>query len=133
MGWVTRALRPILRVERDGERCLFSARWPSRLLLELCYRPERSSADRALFEVTGGVLADLEHGSAGRLEFRVTPDGEHVLAGVHDFRPRLPWYVYALTQAPLHLLVMRSFGRHLARRGRATAGGPAPGAAVLPR
>jgi hypothetical protein len=40
-----------------------------------------------------------------------------VLCSVHGFAPRLPWPLYVATQAPLHLLVMRAFGRHLARGG----------------
>ncbi|MCB9612062.1 MAG: NAD-dependent epimerase/dehydratase family protein [Sandaracinus sp.] len=38
-----------------------------------------------------------------------------MLAAVHDFRPALPWFVYALTQANVHAWVMNRFGRHLAR------------------
>jgi nucleoside-diphosphate-sugar epimerase len=41
--------------------------------------------------------------------------GTALLAGIHDFRPALPWQVYQLTQARVHLAVMRGFGRHLAR------------------
>jgi uncharacterized protein YjiS (DUF1127 family) len=41
--------------------------------------------------------------------------GGTVLAAVHDFSPRLPWYVYNSTQALVHLLVMRQFRRHLER------------------
>ena len=38
----------------------------------------------------------------------------NVIAAVHDFAPRLPWLLYRFTQALVHLLVMRGFGRHLA-------------------
>ena len=38
-----------------------------------------------------------------------------VLAAIHDFVPRLPWYVYKYTQAQVHLFVMRGFARHLAQ------------------
>lgn len=94
-------------------------------LLVLRLAPERSSDDRALFYVEGGMLARTDGARPdgartdgarpGRFELRLTPDGTHVLAAVHDFRPRLPWFVYQLTQAKVHALVMYLFGRHLAR------------------
>jgi hypothetical protein len=34
---------------------------------------------------------------------------------VQDFVPRLPWALYRLSQGPVHLLVMRAFGRHHGR------------------
>ena len=36
-----------------------------------------------------------------------------ILAAIHDFVPRLPWFIYTMTQALAHLLVMRRFGHHL--------------------
>ena len=45
-----------------------------------------------------------------------------VLAAVHDFVPRLPWLVYKYTQALVHLLIMRAFGRHLAKERAPAAG-----------
>ena len=38
----------------------------------------------------------------------------HLLVALQQYRPRLPWYLYLLTQARVHLWVMRSFARHLA-------------------
>lgn len=78
--------------------------------------PERSTDDRQLFFITGGLLARVEGaGERGRLEFREVLSGEAVLAAVHDFRPSLSWWLYTMTQARVHLWVMRSFARHLAR------------------
>ena len=48
-------------------------------------------------------------------ELREVLGGTALLAAIHDFRPALPWQVYQLTQARVHLAVMRGFGRHLAR------------------
>ena len=39
-----------------------------------------------------------------------------MIAAVQDFRPRLPWWLYAATQAQLHAFVMWGFARHLGRR-----------------
>lgn len=123
--WLPRFFRPFLKVTSDGEHVRFrlvGLPWP---LLELTYDGERSTPDRALYYVTGGLLARIEAAGTqrGRLEFRVVKDGTAVLAAVHDFSPRLPWLVYSLTQARIHLWVMHAFGRHLARvaaRGGAT-------------
>jgi uncharacterized protein YbjT (DUF2867 family) len=123
--WLPRFLRPVLKVDLEGRSCRIRLRGLARPLLELVYRPERSAPSRALLEVTGGLLAGERVGRP-RLEFRITPGGDSVLAAVQDFRPRLPWWIYLLTQARVHLLVMRGFARHLRREGRTPAPGGAP-------
>jgi len=112
--WLSRFVRPLLRVAFDGPSFRLHLPGSARALLALRYEPARSGPDRALFEIAGGLLAGPPVG-VPRLEFRVTPDGGHVLAAVQDFHPRLPWWLYRLTQARLHAFVMRAFGRHLAR------------------
>lgn len=112
LSWLPRALWHLLRVEADRTHARFYLRpWP-RPLLELELSEARSTADRTLFYVTGGALA-ADTKPHGRLEFRVAPDGRHVLAAVHEFRPRLPWFVYRWTQALVHRAVMAGFDRHL--------------------
>jgi uncharacterized protein YbjT (DUF2867 family) len=115
VSWLPRFVRPLVRVRHEGERVLLGAPGLARPLLTLEHQPERGGADRALFEIRGGLLAGPPAGNP-RLEFRLAPDGAHVLAAVQDFRPRLPWWLYRLTQARLHALVMWAFGRHLARQ-----------------
>ena len=61
-------------------------------------------------------------GPPGQLEFRSVLGGRHVLAALHHYRPRLPWRLYRLTQARVHLWVMRAFGRHLGRLASDRAG-----------
>lgn len=116
MRWLPGGARP-LRVRIDeAQRCAFYLRGFGRPLLILAPSPERSSEDRQLFYVTGGVLAGPS--ARGRLEFRTTPDGKNVIAAVHEFTPSLPWPIYRYTQALAHLWVMHAFGRHLARIAR---------------
>ena len=83
------------------------------VLLELTPAPARSTPDRQLFSVTGGLLARPTR--RARFELRQVLDGSVLLAAIHDFEPRLPWPVYTLTQAPFHKLVMTAFGWHLAQ------------------
>ena len=71
----------------------------------------RSSSDRALYYVTGGVLAKVHE--KGRFEFRETVDKKNLIIALHNFRPRLPWYLYAYTQAIFHVFVMKLFGRYM--------------------
>jgi uncharacterized protein YbjT (DUF2867 family) len=114
MRWLPRGAWPPLRVDVDDERtCSFYLLHMRRPLLVLTFSPERSTADRQLFYVTGGVLARAT--KRGRLEMRVTPDGEHLLAAIHEFAPSLPWWIYRYSQALVHRWVMYRFGRHLAR------------------
>lgn len=115
-AWLPRFLWPVVRVEvDDAGSCHFALRPSRRPFLHLRFEPERSAPDRQLFAIEGGLLVDRRDGAEpGRLEFREVLDRRCVLAAIHDYRPALPWPVYAATQALLHLWVMRSFGRHLA-------------------
>ncbi len=106
----------------DNRRARFYPLGTKRHLLELTFSPERSTPDRQLFYVTGGMLAAKTE--RGRLEFRETPDGEHLLTAIHDFQPKLPWVIYRYTQALVHRWVMNRFGAHLKAIARDI--GPAP-------
>jgi len=117
--WLPRFGWPVLRCTVDSKRvCKFQVRPFGLTLLEIRYAPDESPEGRHLFYVTGGLLADLNSGHEGRLEFRRALNGESVITAVHDFAPMLPWYVYNATQALAHLLVMNRFGKHLDRISR---------------
>ena len=109
-------MRPFIVVREEQGELRFFVRGIRRALLELTYRPARSSESRTLYEITGGLLARrvAEHGMP-RLEFRLTANGRGALAAVQDYQPRLPWWLYAATQSVVHDLVMRGFARHLRR------------------
>ncbi|MFZ4482536.1 MAG: NAD-dependent epimerase/dehydratase family protein [Chthoniobacterales bacterium] len=118
--WLPSLFKFVLRVTVDPQLNLaFRLTGLRQPLLELSYSRDRSSADRPLYYITGGLLAgepDRSDGRApARLEFRESPDRRTVLAAIFNFRPSLPWWFYRLTQAPIHLLVMKLFGLHLAR------------------
>jgi uncharacterized protein YbjT (DUF2867 family) len=118
--WLPRLLRFIIKVEADASFNLcFRLTGLSSPLLRLEFSADRSTPDRPLFYIRGGILAGKpvpeHHRSPARLEFRETPDRKYVMAAIFNFRPRLPWFLYRLTQAPVHLWVMTMFGRHLAQ------------------
>ncbi|MET0342596.1 MAG: NAD(P)H-binding protein [Polyangiales bacterium] len=111
--WLVRFL-PILRTRKEGEhRVSFYAPPLARALLTLAYSPSSSSPDRAIMYVVGGMLARPY--DRGRLEFVRVPERREVLAALHDFHPRLPWWIYVLSQARVHEWVMHAYGRYLAR------------------
>jgi hypothetical protein len=127
LAWLPRFCAPLLRVETEGDQTRLLL-WPfRRALLTLTCAAERNTEDRQLFFITGGLLAHVAgRGARGRLEFREVLSGEAVLAAVHDFQPRLPWWLYTVSQARVHLWVMRSFARHLARSSESLGGQTAP-------
>ena len=109
--WLPRAMWPLIRVvERDGDLA-FTVPLLRRPLLELTWAADRSPPDRQLFYITGGLLADTTRSLRGRLEFREVLGGGAAVAAIHEFSPRLPWWLYRATQAVVHLLVMRAFQR----------------------
>lgn len=115
MRWLPRFLRPFVRVQVEGPRAWFRLLGVSTPLLALERSEERSEETRPLFYVVGGLLARPDLSPLGRLEFRQALGGRVVIAAIHEFVPRLPWFLYNATQALVHLWVMRSFGRHLGR------------------
>lgn len=115
LAWLPRRFGSLLRVETGPDEARFRI-WPLAKPLLVLRRDVGSTEDRQLFVIRGGLLARTGGtGAPGRLEFRTVLSGDTLLAAVHDFRPSLPWWLYVMTQARVHLWVMRSFGRHLAR------------------
>ncbi|MDW7673756.1 MAG: NAD-dependent epimerase/dehydratase family protein [Bacillota bacterium] len=115
--WLPKFFGSLIKVKVDEfGNISFYLRFMAKPLLELTFSSERSSKDRPLYYITGGLLAKpFNKNRRGRLEFRQVLKGKYVLAAIHDFVPALPWFFYSLTQAPIHLWVMNSYGRHLAK------------------
>lgn len=111
MSWLPKFLYPIIRVDVEDEYVFFKFITKSFNLLILKYSPERSTSDRQIFYIRGGLLA--KKGDRGRLEFREALNSKYTLSAIHDFHPALPWYIYRYTQALVHLIVMHAFGKHL--------------------
>ena len=109
----------LLRVDRSEETVTIRLKGMKKPLLLLSQRADRSQRGRYLLGVEGGRLAGKDPRGDPRLEFRTTPDGEHVLAALQDFEPRLPWWLYTFTQAIAHAWVMAAYRRYLAGPGLA--------------
>lgn len=130
LAWLPRFMWPWLRVDSDERSARFYLRLIPKPLLSMRLSTERSTEERTLFYVDGGLLVAPTK-PLGRLEFRISPVGDHVIAAVHEFEPRLPWYLYVFTQALVHLLVMWGFDRYLRRVSRGQE--PALSSASQPR
>jgi len=109
--WLPRFFRYLIRVEQEGEYSIF--RIANLELLKLQFIPDRSDDRRQLFYIVGGLL--VKRVDYGWLEFRSVLQGRYVIAAIHEFVPTLPWYMYILTQAIVHLWVMKSFSSYLKR------------------
>jgi hypothetical protein len=121
MSWLPRAMWPFIVVEPDDDDCFqFRLRGLAQPLLILQFAPDRSQADRQLFYVVGGWLTRPDD-RRGRLEMRIVPGSNALVCAIHDFRPRLPWFVYLASQAWIHVWVMHAFARHLRRLSLSTA------------
>lgn len=112
--WLPRTLRGLVRVDVDeGENIRFFLLFFRVPLLVLLHAKERSTSDWQLYFIESGMLSTKSE--RGRFELRQVLDGRTLLVAIHDFCPRLPWFVYVATQARFHLWVMAAFRRHLDR------------------
>ncbi|MGF1530065.1 MAG: NAD-dependent epimerase/dehydratase family protein [Puniceicoccaceae bacterium] len=119
-GWIPKVTRPLVltRVDETGT-CRFFLRFVSKPMLQLTFAPAHSSEDRMLYWIDGGWLAGpLEDNRRARFEFRDIEGTRETIAAIHDFLPALPWWIYTVTQAPIHALVMRWFRRFLRKEWR---------------
>ncbi len=103
--------RYFIHVKVSNNKASFMLSYLPLTLLELTHIAERSDKTRHLFYITGGVLAGRTH--YGWLEFRQIDHKKYTLAVIHEFTPKLPWYLYRLTQAPIHAWVMKKFSLYL--------------------
>ncbi|KAB8028073.1 NAD-dependent epimerase/dehydratase family protein [Fluviispira multicolorata] len=109
--WLPKFLFFFIRSQIEGEYIHFKLFGIK--LLTLYHSTDRSSLDRQLFYIRGGFLVKKPVFPNARLEFRISPHEQSVVAAIHDFYPSLPWYIYRFTQAVAHALVMELFNKFL--------------------
>ncbi|MBA2664834.1 MAG: hypothetical protein H0U74_21275 [Bradymonadaceae bacterium] len=85
--------------------------WPALVLARVV---DHGEPGRARYAICGGLLVKRP---GGFLEFLRVAGDQHVLAAIHDFVPSLWWPLYRVSQALVHVVVMRRFGRYLGRHG----------------
>ncbi len=109
--WLSKRFAGLINPKFDGSFLRFYLL--GIMLLELRLIEDRSTPNRQLFYITGGVLTKRK--DLGWLEFRSILKNEYVIAAIHEYVPKLPWTIYRFTQAKLHLYVMKKFERALQR------------------
>ena len=109
--WLSKRFAGLINPRFDGSYLRFYLLGV--MLLELQLIEDRSTPNRQLFYITGGALTKRK--DLGWLEFRSILDNEYVITAIHEYVPKLPWGIYKLTQAKLHLYVMKKFERELSK------------------
>lgn len=109
--WLPKLFLGLISVRTLGDKRSFHLKPFPSAALELERSQSRSTPDRVLYYVRGGYLRHSE--DKGRFEFRLSWNRKFAIAAIHEFRPRLIWQFYSVTQAKIHLYVMRAFARHL--------------------
>lgn len=117
-NWLPEKLNGALSADRDGDLVRFSVLGLRAPLLVLQLIKGHRNLARVKFHIVGGLLTGTS--DTGWLEFRAVADGRYVLASINEYRPSLPWYIYKVTQAPVHAWVMDEFSKHLASIARET-------------
>lgn len=114
--WLPHAMGGLtpLRVAQSGNILHFRLFSWGPVLLSI---ERRLGAGRPVFRVLGGLLA--RQTTRGRLEFRTVLDGRTLIVAVHEFVPRLPWWIYRVSQALAHRWIMFRFYSFLARQPNA--------------
>ncbi len=118
--WVGRSWWiPILVTEDDSG---FQFRLPLLKTVLLSFRQAdlEGAYSCVRFHIVGGILKSRNSG--GYLEFRGVLSSL-ALNAIYGFVPSLPAFLYKVTQAPFHHLVMRCFYHHLKRLCRNAQGG----------
>ncbi|MDD0851801.1 NAD-dependent epimerase/dehydratase family protein [Halobacteriovorax sp. GB3] len=112
--WLPIYMKTLIHVktnEQHDEIMFHLSFMPNTPLLILKYIPGKYDQDRQKFHIIGGLLSKTTH--TGWLEFRQVLNKEYTIAAIHEFIPSLPWYIYIVTQAPMHKIVMDAFTKHL--------------------
>ena len=111
--WLALFLNPWVQTSVDNELNCEIGLIGDHTLLKLHYSADRSTTDRALYYISGGLLMDKRVNERGRLEFRKIPTSDEVIIAIHDYLPSMPWFVYYISQANMHLFIMWCFRRHM--------------------
>jgi len=109
--WLSKMFGRIIEAEEEGTVIKFKLL--GICLLQLEFVENRSDVNRQLFYITGGYLT--KRTNRGWLEFRSILNGSYIITAIHEFVPRLPWFIYRFTQAKGHLLVMKKFEKQLSK------------------
>ncbi|TDM12279.1 NAD(P)H-binding protein [Macrococcus lamae] len=109
-NWLSRIGYSFINTSIENEKLMISLPIFKDPILILEKSKERSDENRVLFYIRGGKFAKSVEGGRARLEFRRVLDKNECLIAIHEYEPTLPWFIYKLTQARIHIIVMTLFG-----------------------
>lgn len=112
--WLSSFFKPFFSVEHENNQYAIKLIFIKSPLLVFELAKNRSFPDRELYYIKSGIL--LGENKRARLEFRNIYLGLYKIIAIHDYRPRLPWFIYKYSQAIIHLIVMRAFEKYLIKR-----------------
>lgn len=112
--WLPCLLFPFLKIRSESGMVIFSLIFKKLQLLKLQRNQFISSEDCEIYSIKGGILAKFSENA--RFEFRITHAKDGLITALHEFKPALPWPIYRISQALIHSLVMKAYGRHLKNR-----------------
>ena len=114
MRWLPHAFNGLvpISVHQENSTIEFRLFKSGPILLCLERRSIEGPDERRVFRIGEGILA--LHSPRGRMEFRQVLDGRTLIVAIHEFIPRLPWWIYRVSQAVFHSWIMRDFARYLA-------------------
>ncbi|MBM7052284.1 NAD(P)H-binding protein [Rothia sp. ZJ1223] len=110
LKWLSRASFKVVGTRITDNRTEIFLPLLKEPILILQHSPQRSSEDAVVYLISGGLFARTAEGSRARLAFRRVLGENRVIIAIHEYEPSLPWTVYTLTQARVHLIVMTIFG-----------------------
>lgn len=115
--WLPHFARPFVLCKLDDTgTCRIFSRFPKLHLLTLSFQQKHSSLDRRMYFIAGGLLSRGHDELKPRFEFRDVLNSRYTIAAIHDFRPQMPWGLYVLTQAVIHLIAMRTFQKYITKK-----------------
>ncbi|TDL96602.1 NAD(P)H-binding protein [Macrococcus carouselicus] len=113
MNWLSRVGLSFINTAINGDTLFITLPIFKDPILILEKNKDYTDDDRVLFMIKGGIFskkAKEGEENRARLEFRRVLDTNQCIIAIHEYEPTLPWIVYKLTQARIHLLVMTLFG-----------------------
>lgn len=109
--WLKNAFKPFIKVlpmDQQIKVCLLQTK---QILLQFKIE-NQTSTDITRLQIEGGLLVSSKN--EGYFEFRSVLNDQFVLIAIHNYRPAIPWYLYKVSQARVHLAVMKRFTKALA-------------------
>lgn len=108
--WLETTFSPFIKVIRTHQQITMYLLKTKLILLQFIIE-NSESAEISRLQIKDGLLVSSKN--HGYFEFRSVLNHPIALIAIHNYRPAIPWYLYKITQARLHLTVMRRFAKAL--------------------